>query len=133
MEQTHPDTTDTDLAAIYQAAADYYDGWYSANVEQIDRSLHSGLAKRAIRKDKAGKEYLHHMDKAQMLRKTEEGGGSQEVPAGKRHYQITILDRYEEIASVKVAGPQYVDYLHLARQDGQWLIVNALWTNNHSV
>ena len=42
---------DQDSDAIRQAATDYYAGWYEANVERIARSLHSGLAKRAIRKD----------------------------------------------------------------------------------
>ena len=43
-----------------------------------------------------------------------------------------LLDRYEEIANVKVVANEYIDYLQLARQDGQWLIVNALWTDNRA-
>ncbi len=121
--------TDPDRLAIYQAAADYYGGWYGANVEQISRSLHPGLAKRAIRKDRQGNEYLHHLSKEQMLEKTQEGGGS-DTPNDLQCYVITILDRYEEIATVKVVANEYIDYLHIAKQDGQWLIVNALWTDN---
>ena len=120
---------DSDYRAIYQAAADYYGGWYQANVDRIAHSLHPGLAKRAIRKDGTGKEYLHHLNKEQMLEKTEEGGGS-DTPKELQTYQITILDRYEEIAAVKVVANEYIDYLHIAKQDGQWLIVNALWTDN---
>jgi len=48
---------DPDYPAIYQAAADYYSGWCQANVELISRSLHPGLARRAIRTDGTGKEY----------------------------------------------------------------------------
>jgi hypothetical protein len=123
--------TDPDSAAIYQAASDYYGGWYEANAGRIARSLHPDLAKRAVRKDKEGKDFLHHLSKAQMVEKTKEGGGS-DTPADKRRYEITILDRYEEIAAVKVVANEYIDYLQLAKQNGVWLIVNALWTDNRA-
>ncbi len=123
--------TDPDSAAIHQAASDYYSGWYEANVERIARSLHPDLAKRAIRNDERGKDFLYHLSKEQMLEKTKEGGGS-DTPVAERRCEITILDRYEEMATVKVVATRYIDYLHLAKQDGQWLIVNALWTDNRA-
>ncbi len=42
------------------------------------------------------------------------------------------MDRYEEIAAVKAVANEYVDYLQLAKHEGQWLIVNALWTDNRA-
>ncbi len=122
---------DPDSEALYQAASDYYGGWYEADVDRISRSLHSSLAKRAVRKDERGQEFLHHLTKEQMLEKTQEGGGN-DTPVNKRNIEIIILDRYEEIATVKVIANEYIDYLHLAKQDGQWLIVNALWTDNRA-
>jgi hypothetical protein len=106
-------------------------GWYEANVERISRSLHPVLAKRAIRKDEKGKDSIYHLSKERMLEKTKEGGGSA-TPISKQRYEITILDRYEEIATVKVIANEYIDYLHLVKQNGQWLIVNALWTDNRA-
>ncbi|MCI0555485.1 MAG: nuclear transport factor 2 family protein [Anaerolineae bacterium] len=123
--------TDPDSSAIHRAASDYYGGWYEANVERISRSLHPDLAKRAIRKDENGNDFLYHLSKEQMLGKTKEGGGS-DTPIAKQRFEITILDRYEEIAIVKVVANEYIDYLQLAKQDGQWLIVNALWTDNRA-
>ena len=120
-------STDSESKAIHRAVSDYFGGWDEANVEQISRSLHAGLAKGAIRRDGTGKEFLHRLTKEQMLAKTKEGGGS-DVPAERRHCTITILDRYEEIATVKVVSHDYVEYIHLAKQDGQWLIVNTLYT-----
>ena len=122
---------DPDVAAIYRAASDYYGGWYDADVERIGRSLHPDLAKRALRWNERGKPFLHHLSKERMLEITKEGGGS-DIPKTKQHYEISILDRYEEIASVKVVAYEYIDYLHLVKQDGEWLIVNALWTDNRS-
>jgi hypothetical protein len=126
-----PFFTDPDEMAIYQTASDYYGGWYEASVERMARSLHPDLAKRAIRKDKDGKDFLHHLSQERMLEITKEGGGS-DIPTAKQHFEVTILDRYEEIASVKVVAYEYIDYLQLAKQNGQWLIVNALWTDNRA-
>lgn len=117
----------TDNAAIYQAVTDYYEGWYTPNTEQMARCLHAGLAKRAIKLDEAGKEYLLHLTKEVMVEATEKGGGS-DVLTDKKNWTISILDKYQEIAAVKVVCPEFVEYIHLARQDGQWQIVNVLYT-----
>ena len=118
----------TDIAAIYQAVTDYYEGWYTADAKQMDQCLHADLAKRAIKLDDTGKEYLLHLTKDVMVDATRDGGGS-DSPADKKNWTITILDSYEEIATVKVTSGEYVEYIHLAKQDGQWLIVNVIYTN----
>ncbi len=122
---------DTDTEAIIEAASDYYGGYYAADPERIARSLHPGLAKRAIRKNEQGQDFLYHLDKDRMVEITRQGGGT-DIPAEKRHFEVTILDRYEEIAAVKVVAYEYIDYLQLARENGRWQIVNALWTDNRA-
>lgn len=123
MEQTKV----ADNAAVYQAVTDYYEGWYTPNAKQIAQCLHKSLAKRAIKLDDSGKEYLLHLTKEVMVNATEKGGGS-DAPADKKNWTISILDMYEEIATVKVVCPEYVEYIHLARQDGNWQIMNVLYT-----
>lgn len=39
---------------------------------------------------------------------------------------VSVLDQYEDIASVKVARGEQSTYLHLAKQNGQWRVVNVL-------
>src|SRR5512143_532704 len=112
MEQTRV----TDNAAIYQAVTDYYEGWYTPNAKQMERCLHANLAKRAIKHDDAGKEYLLHLTKEVMVDATEKGGGS-DAPTDRKNWTISILDQYEEIATVKMLCPEFVEYIHLARQD----------------
>jgi hypothetical protein len=65
-----------------------------------------------------------------MVEKTEQGGGRDDAPADKRYYAVSILDIYGDIATVRADTYEYVDYLHLARSQGRWLIVNVLWTGN---
>jgi len=40
---------------------------------------------------------------------------------------VTVLDHHKNIASVLVVSPHYHEYLHLAKLDKSWVIVNALY------
>ena len=57
---------------------------------------------------------------------TRAGGGS-DIPEVERIFEILILDVFRHIACVKVISRDMMDYLHLARLNDQWLIVNVLW------
>lgn len=45
--------------------------------------------------------------------------------------EVIVLDLYENIASVKVMGPHYYEYLHLAKIENRWVILNVLWDYNN--
>jgi hypothetical protein len=45
----------------------------------------------------------------------------------KQQKDVTILDVYENMASVKVVFLDWVDYVHIAKFSGRWVIVNVLW------
>lgn len=49
-------------------------------------------------------------------------------PDGRRA-KVTILDRSENAASVRMDASTWIDYMHLARHQGhgRWMIVNVLW------
>jgi hypothetical protein len=116
-----------DLEAIRRAALDYAQGWYEGDVERMRRSLHPELAKRRIIRDpQTGEERFRHVTQQLIVDLTQQGGGS-EIPVDKRYYDIRILDVFGDIASVRADSYQYVDYLHLARADGSWVIVNVLY------
>jgi hypothetical protein len=34
---------------------------------------------------------------------------------------------FQNAASVKVIASEWIDYLHMAKVNGQWVIVNVLW------
>jgi hypothetical protein len=113
--------------AIRQAAMDYVQGWYEGDVERVRHSLHPELAKRRILRDpETGEEGFRHVTQELLMDLTRQGGGS-EVPVAKRYYDLSILDVTGEIASVRAESYEYVDYLHLALSEGQWMIVNVLY------
>jgi hypothetical protein len=41
--------------------------------------------------------------------------------------EIRILDLVDQTASAKLVAQWGVDYLHLAKYDGRWMIVSVLW------
>jgi hypothetical protein len=61
-----------------------------------------------------------------MVAFTQEGGGS-DAPESEKTYEITVLDVFRHIATAKVLSHPYMDYLHLAKLNDRWLIVNVLW------
>jgi hypothetical protein len=96
-------------------------------VERIRRCLHPELAKRRIIRDpETGEERLRQVSQELLVDLTRQGGGS-ETPVDKRSYDVVILDVVGDIASVRVDSYHYVDYLHLARSGGKWLLVNVLY------
>ncbi len=120
--------TPDEKAAIRQAALDYIEGWYEADAARMDRALHKELAKRIIR-TVGGTEQFSSLTKAQMVEATQKGGGK-DRPAAMRNIKVDILDVYRNIASVRSECADFIDYLQLAKSDGQWKIVNVLWQFN---
>ena len=115
-----------DSAAIKQAALDYIEGWYEGNAERMERALHPELAKRIVRTNKEGYSSLGQMSAMSLVQGVRRGGGK-ETPKEKQQKDVTILDVFENAASVKVVASDWIDYLHLAKAGGRWVIVNVLW------
>ena len=116
----------TDAAAIKQTALDYIEGWYEGNAERMERALHPELAKRIVRTNKEGWSNLGQMSAMSLVLGTRRGGGKQ-TPKEKQQKDVTILDVFENAASVKVVASDWIDYLHMAKSNGRWVIVNVLW------
>ncbi len=114
-----------DATAIKQTALDYIEGWYEGNPERMERALHPELAKRIVRTNQ-GNSRLDQMSAMSLVQGTRRGGGKN-TPAEKQQKDVTILDVYENAASVKVVASDWIDYLHMARFNGRWVIVNVLW------
>jgi Putative lumazine-binding len=121
----HP--TEADAAAIRQTALDYIEGWYEGNAERMERALHPELAKRIVRTDpKSGRSGLGQQSAMTLVQGTRNGGGKT-TPKEKQQKDVTILDVFENAASVKVVASDWIDYLHVAKWNGRWVIVNVLW------
>jgi len=118
--------TPADSTAIRAAALDYIEGWYEGNAERMERALHPELAKRIVRTTPEGKSRLDQMGAMTLVQGTRAGGGKS-TPKEQQQKDVTILDIYRNAASAKVVASKWVDYLHLAKFNDRWVIVNVLW------
>jgi len=116
-----------DEAAIRKAALDYVEGWYEGNGDRMQAAVHPSLAKRIARTDAAtGKTQLQELSAEQLVKYTRDGGGKKTPPA-EQVKDVKILDIFQNAATVRAEMAGWVDYMHLAKVDGQWRIVNVLW------
>jgi hypothetical protein len=118
--------TPADSTAIRGAALDYIEGWYEGNAERMERALHPELAKRIVRTNPEGKSRLDQMSAMSLVQGTRAGGGKS-TPKEQQQKDVTILDIYRNAASAKIVASKWVDYLHLAKFNDRWVIVNVLW------
>jgi putative lumazine-binding protein len=118
--------TATDSTGIRQAALDYIDGYYTGDGARMERAVHPELAKRIVRTDANGRYMLVQMSAMSLVMGTRAGGGS-DIPAADRRDDVTIFDIYQNAASAKIYASGWVDYLHLGKWNGRWVIINVLW------
>lgn len=116
---------DTDRAGITAAALDYIEGFYTADPARMERALHPDLAKRIMRIDATGKATLEQMSSTQLVgaARSRQGMASPAV----QQKDVTIFDVFGNTATAKIVANQWVDYLHLIKWEGRWVIVNVLW------
>jgi hypothetical protein len=116
----------SDEVAIRQTALDYIEGWYEGDAVRMERALHPELAKRMVSPDSHGRSRLNQMSAMTLVQSTRAGGGSH-TPKEQQQKDITILDRFNNAAVVKIVASGWVDYLEEVKFDGQWKIINVLW------
>jgi hypothetical protein len=115
-------------AAVEAVARDYVDGQLEGDARRVARSLHPDLAKRAV----AGPEPtarevfpLRRMSSDELVALTQ--AGTLKTPRAQWERSVEVLDVAGDAAVARVETPWFVDFFHLGRFSGRWLIVNALW------
>ena len=116
--------TAADSAAIKATALDYIDGYYTGDAARMERALHPDLAKRIVTTDPQGRSRLGQMSAMTLVQGTRAGGGKEDP---NKREEVKILDIFQNTASVRVDAGTWVDYLHVAKWNGKWVIVNVLW------
>jgi hypothetical protein len=118
--------TAADSAAIKKTALDYVEGWYEGNVERMERAVHPELAKRIVRTAQNGRSWLDQMSAMTLVLGVKRGGGK-DTPVEQQQKDVFILDIFQNTASAKAIMSGWIDYMHLAKWNGEWKIVNVLW------
>lgn len=119
--------TDEDRNAVRQAALDYVEAVYEVNPAKVERSVHAELVKRGFFVKKNETAYSpHSMTFAELvdLSKNYNKKGSVPKDAPK---EVVVFEVADQTASAKVTAVWGIDYMHLAKYEGKWKIINILW------
>lgn len=122
--------TSQDSLSIKNNALNYIEGWYAGDEERMEQAIHPKLAKRLVAKNpENGYNFLVITSALELFQQTRNGGGST-TPESERNTEVTILDIYGNAASVKVDAGGWIDYMHMAKWNEEWKIINVLWEIN---
>ena len=117
-----------DREAVRLAVLDYVEGIYNVEPARIERSVHPKLAKLGFYRPPADDAYrpgsAMTFERLVEVAKNYNKEGKLRKDAPK---EVTILDLLDQTASVKLVAEWGVDYMHLAKFDGKWMIVNVIW------
>lgn len=119
-------TSDVERDAIKRAALNYAEGWYEGNAEKMESALHPDLAKRIVRTNPQGQSGLGQMSALTLIQGTRAGSGKQ-TPKEEQQKDVTIHDVMGGTATVKLEMRDWVDYMHIGKFNGKWVIINVLW------
>ena len=116
-----------DAAAIKATALNYVEGWYTGDAERMASALHPELVKRIMVIDpETGRPKIDNMGKTALVEGTRRGFGKQ-TPAAEQQKDVQILDVFQNAASVRATMSGWIDYMHMVKWEGKWVIVNVLW------
>ena len=118
--------TPADTEAVRLAATDYVEAIYNAQPERIRRSVHPSLVKKGYFKQTPTSPYTESPMSFDQLIKVAETWNKD----GKRDTsikEVKVIEVLDQIAAAKIVAAWGVDYLLLAKTDGQWKIHQILW------
>jgi hypothetical protein len=119
--------TAADKEAVRQAALDYVEGIYQVDTSRIERSVHKNLTKRGFWREPAEAAYkpesVMTFDQLMKLTAAWNKDGKRDTSIK----QVEVLDVLDQTASAKIVAMWGIDYMHLAKYDGRWQIINIVW------
>ena len=123
--------TAEDSAGVRAAVTDYVEAIYRVDTSRIVRSVRPELAKRGYYVPRNQTAYANSpMSYAELINVAKTFNAKGNVNAETAIKQVTILDMANQTASAKLVAMWGIDYMHLAKYDGRWMIVNILWQSS---
>jgi len=116
-----------DKAAVHQAALDYVEAIYLVDPTRIERSVHTDLTKRGFWRDPAKSSYEPQstmtFTQLMSLAASWNKAGTRDTSIKK----VEVTDVLDQTATAKVTASWGIDFMQLAKYDGQWKIINIVW------
>jgi hypothetical protein len=115
-----------DREAVKQAVLDYVEALYEADSSRIERSVHRDLFKLGFEREKDGTYKPYRMTYQELYDLAGRWNKSGRIPKNSKK-DIVVYDVTDQTASAKLTAMWGIDYLHLAKFDGKWMITDILW------
>ena len=116
-----------DREAVEAAVRDYLEGFYQASPERVDRAVAPELVKYGFWRRGADEAYRGmEMSREELLALAQRWNADGHVGADAPS-EVQVLGVMDRTACAKLVADWGVDYLHLARLDDGWRIVQILW------
>ena len=120
-------TPDPREQAVINTALDYSDGAYSSDAGRMERALHPDLTKLIfMRRSPAMGLAARYSTFSDLVEPARTKGFF--LDPDKRKTETAVLEIKDDVACVKVKTAMWCDYLQMIKVNGQWKIVNVLWT-----
>jgi hypothetical protein len=116
-----------DEDAIRQAVLDYANSAYLVQPELVGRSVHPHLQKVGY-VQREGQGYVERWMNFYELKELVSGWNKDkhfDPNTAKR--EVKILDRLDQTAVARLDAEWGIDFFHLAKIDGKWMILNVIW------
>jgi hypothetical protein len=113
-----------DIDGVTAVVTEYYQSWFAGDGERIRACIHPALAKRTFEQPGTDSLALHEDPTETLVQDTASGEGTEFTPT----QDVTVIEVFRDMATVKASSEPFTEYLHVARFGGKWLIVNVLYT-----
>ena len=124
---TGPAQENNEREAVKQTVLDYVEGIYEVAPSRIERSVHPDLAKRGFYRRQTDAPYeTAAMTFQQLVNLAKNYNKEGKIPKDAPK-EVIIYEVLDQTATAKLVAEWGIDYLHLAKYNGKWMIVNVLW------
>lgn len=131
MHSTHYDNSflvsEKEVEEVRQAVLDYVEGVYEMDRARLVRSVHPDLVKRGFFVKEGETTYrLSPMTFQELVELAENYNKNGSIPYDAPK-EVILFDVLDQVASIKLVAWWGIDYMHLAKYNGRWMITNILW------
>lgn len=117
--------------AIERAVKDYIQSQHKVLPDMMARGVDESLAKRTYWKSSEGKEFILESTFEDMVSLAASYNKDGDKFPSSPRIDIDVYDIDKRVASVKLTADDWIDYMHLYKnEDGQWKVINVLWQFN---
>ena len=120
---------EAEAEAVRTTILDYVEAFYQVAPGRLESSVDHRLAKIGWTRDEQGAFHEHPRSYQQLLEGARRYNKNGWLPVDAPK-EITIYEVLDKTASAKLVAQWGIDYLHLAKLEGRWKIINVIWQDH---